>query len=234
MQIESKTENKTKINRYIIRAIVTFLIFGAVIFLLAGRLDYWQGWSYVLLNIVIIFLTIYIFRDNPELVMERQKPGPGVKWWDKVFYAFFLPANLAYVVIGPLDSGRYHWTSGFPWYGYVAGFLLYILSHIIKNWAMYVNPYFSSMVRIQKDRGQKVIQKGPYARVRHPGYTSVFFLGTGTALIFGSWWALIPAGFTILLIFIRTWLEDITLQKELEGYREYQNKVRYRLIPGVW
>jgi protein-S-isoprenylcysteine O-methyltransferase Ste14 len=62
----------------------------------------------------------------------------------------------------------------------------------------------------------------------------VFFLGTGTALIFGSWWALIPAGFTILLIIVRTWLEDITLQKELDGYQEYVRKVKYRLIPGIW
>jgi protein-S-isoprenylcysteine O-methyltransferase Ste14 len=225
---------RVKIARYLLRTLLTFIIFGIMIFWLAGTVDYWQGWSYVILNMVIIMITIYLFRGNPELIMERQKPGPGVKKWDKVFYAFFIPANLAYVVIGSLDSGRYQWTTEFPWYLYLLGFLLYLLSHTIKNWAMYVNPFFSSMVRIQKERGQDVISKGPYAYVRHPGYTSVFFLGTGTALIFGSLWALIPAFLTIFLIFIRTYLEDKTLLNELEGYRDYSKKVVFRLIPGIW
>lgn len=234
MEKLEQTRIKPKLTKYILRAIITFLLFGAMIFLLAGTVNYWQGWAYVVLNIIIIIITIYIFRDNPELVVERQKPGPGVKRWDKVFYAVFFPANLAYVVIGPLDTGRYFWTPELAWYWYLAGFIIYIISHIIKNWAMYANPFFSSMVRIQKDRGQKVIQEGPYAIVRHPGYTSVFFLGSGTALIFGSVWALIPAGLTILLIFIRTYLEDKTLQNELDGYMDYTKKVKYRLIPGIW
>lgn len=232
--VSADPNRQSKIARYLIRGLITFLVFGALIFWLAGRLNYWQGWVFVVLNLIIIGITVYVFRTRPELIMERQKPGPGVKKWDKVFYAFFMPANLAYAVIGPLDSGRYHWTDGFPGYLYLVGFILYILSHIIKNWAMYVNPFFSSMVRIQKDRGHQVISTGPYGYVRHPGYSSVFFLGPGTALIFGSWWALIPAFLTIILIIIRTRLEDHTLLHELEGYRDYAQKVRYRLIPGIW
>lgn len=234
MPAATELNHRAKIGRYLLRAFLSFLLFGSMIFFLAGTLDYWQGWAFVTLNISIIGITLYIFRENPELIMERQKPGPGVKKWDKVFYVFFVPANLAYVVIGPLDSGRYFWTPELPWYFYMLGFILYLLSHLIKNWAMYVNPFFSSMVRIQKERGQKVISEGPYAYVRHPGYTSVFFLGTGTALIFGSLWALIPAVLTIFLIFIRTYLEDKTLMKELDGYIDYTQKVRFRLIPGIW
>lgn len=234
MPLKGELNQVAKITRYLFRGFLTFLLFGVMIFWLAGTLDYWQGWAFVILNMIIIGITMYIFRAHPELVMERQRPGPGVKKWDKIFYAFFVPANLAYVVIGPLDSGRYHWTDELPWYLYLTGFIIYILSHVIKNWAMYANPFFSSMVRIQKDRGQKVIQEGPYAYVRHPGYTSVFFLGTGTALIFGSWWAMIPAVLTLLLIIFRTYLEDKTLLNELDGYRDYSQKVKYRLIPGIW
>jgi hypothetical protein len=96
--------------RYLIWGLFTFLFFGAMVFWLAGSLNYWQGWSYVTLNLAVIGFTVYIFRTRPELILERQKPGPGVKKSDKVFYAFFVPTYLAYVLIGVLDSGRFHWT----------------------------------------------------------------------------------------------------------------------------
>jgi protein-S-isoprenylcysteine O-methyltransferase Ste14 len=99
---------------------------------------------------------------------------------------------------------------------------------------MYINKFFSSVVRIQKDRGHKVIQDGPYKYVRHPGYVGIFFLAPAVPLILGSIWGLIPSGLFIIAIIIRTYLEDKTLHKELEGYKEYAKKVKYRLIPGIW
>jgi protein-S-isoprenylcysteine O-methyltransferase Ste14 len=101
-------------------------------------------------------------------------------------------------------------------------------------WAMFTNNFFSSKVRIQSDRGQYVVQQGPYKFVRHPGYLGVLFWMPSTALTMGSLWGLIPAALAVLTIIIRTYLEDKTLQKELPGYIEYTQKVRYRLIPGIW
>jgi protein-S-isoprenylcysteine O-methyltransferase Ste14 len=102
------------------------------------------------------------------------------------------------------------------------------------TWAEAVNKFFEVTVRIQTDRGQKVIDTGPYAIVRHPGYVGGILFCVGTALCLGSVWALIPAGLASFLLVLRTRWEDQTLQAELPGYQEYTERVRYRLLPGVW
>jgi protein-S-isoprenylcysteine O-methyltransferase Ste14 len=104
----------------------------------------------------------------------------------------------------------------------------------IVTWAEAVNKFFEPTVRIQTDRGQTVIDSAPYATVRHPGYVGGLLFAVGTALGLGSLWALIPAGIACLLLILRTQWEDQTLQAELPGYREYTERVRYKLIPGVW
>ena len=102
------------------------------------------------------------------------------------------------------------------------------------TWAESVNKFFEPTVRIQTDRGHRVIDTGPYAIVRHPGYASGYLLFVGMPLALGSLWALIPAILSCLLLVVRTILEDQTLRNELAGYEEYAQRVRYRLIPGVW
>jgi protein-S-isoprenylcysteine O-methyltransferase Ste14 len=99
---------------------------------------------------------------------------------------------------------------------------------------MLENKWFSSMVRIQSDRGQQVVQTGPYKYVRHPGYVGGILMAIGFGLVFGSLWSLIPAGVTTVILVLRTYLEDNMLKKELPGYLEYTKKVKYRLIPVVW
>jgi protein-S-isoprenylcysteine O-methyltransferase Ste14 len=143
-------------------------------------------------------------------------------------------AIFAVMIIGILDSGRFFWTETPSMYIYIIGYLIYSISVVFLIWPMYVNKFFSSMVRIQKDRNQTVCQEGPYKIVRHPGYSAVIIMSPSIALTFGSFVALIPGFISIILIIIRTYLEDITLQKELKGYKEYTKKVKYRLIPGVW
>ena len=102
------------------------------------------------------------------------------------------------------------------------------------TWAEAVNKFFEPTVRIQTDRGHRVIDTGPYAIVRHPGYVSGFLVFIGMPLCLGSLWALIPAVLVCLLLVVRTIWEDQTLREELAGYEEYAQRVRYRLIPGVW
>jgi protein-S-isoprenylcysteine O-methyltransferase Ste14 len=104
----------------------------------------------------------------------------------------------------------------------------------IVTWAEAVNKFFEPTVRIQTDRGHHVVDRGPYAIVRHPGYVGSFLLFGGIALCLGSLWALIPAGLASALLIMRTRWEDQMLQAELPGYKEYTQRVRYRLLPGMW
>ena len=212
----------------------TLLLMIAMILILAGGINYWQGWVFGGVTAVILLVKSILFPDRSDLFQERIKPGPGTKWWDKVFYAFYIPAFFAVFIIGCLDGGRFGWTESLPVFVYISGYIMYIFSILIFLWAAQVNRFFSSVVRIQYDRGHEVIQTGPYKYVRHPGYIGGILMAISTALVLGSLWALIPAGIVSILLIIRTYLEDTTLQKELAGYVLYTKKVRFRLLPGVW
>ena len=227
-------KNKSEFFKIAIIALLKLISFFALVFLLAGKIDYWQGWVFIVFNIVMALILMALFRDKLDLAKERMHPGPGVKWWDKIILALFAVFIFGTMIIGILDSARFFWTEPLPIYMYVIGYLLYSLSAALVTWPMYVNKFFSSMVRIQKDRGQTVIQEGPYKIVRHPGYTSTIIMGPSVALTLGSLYALIPGFLSIILMIVRTYLEDETLKKELKGYKEYTKKVKYRLIPGVW
>jgi protein-S-isoprenylcysteine O-methyltransferase Ste14 len=106
--------------------------------------------------------------------------------------------------------------------------------HALLVWSMVANAYFSLIVRIQADRSHQVVSSGPYRFVRHPGYLGSILFFLSTSLLLGSWWALIPGAAAALLIVIRTALEDRTLHAELPGYADYVERVRYRLLPGIW
>jgi protein-S-isoprenylcysteine O-methyltransferase Ste14 len=135
--------------------------------------------------------------------------------------------------VAALDDGRYHWFP-VPWWVCGIGYVLLIAGMVGLTWAESVNKFFEPTVRIQTDRGHTVIDFGPYAIVRHPGYVSAFLVFIGIPLSLGSLLALIPAVMACLLLIVRTIWEDQTLRDELTGYREYAQRVRYRLIRGVW
>ena len=116
----------------------------------------------------------------------------------------------------------------------ISGFLLFLLGWALGIWAMRSNLFFSKVVRIQRDRGQTVATGGPYQIVRHPGYVGASAQSLATPLILGSVWALIPGVLGVLLLIVRTVLEDKTLHEELDGYKEYAARVRHRLLPGLW
>jgi len=212
----------------------TILLMTAMILIMGGRINYWQGWAFGGITLLLLLVKSIFFPSRSDLIEERIKPGPGTKWWDKVFYAFYIPAFFAIIIIGSLDGGRFGWTASLPGFVYISGYILYIFSILIFVWAQQINKFFSSVVRIQNDRGHEVIQTGPYKYVRHPGYIGGILMAMSIPLVLGSLWALIPAGAVSILLIIRTYLEDTTLQKELPGYADYAKKVRYRLLPGVW
>jgi protein-S-isoprenylcysteine O-methyltransferase Ste14 len=116
----------------------------------------------------------------------------------------------------------------------IFGIILYIIGQTIVVWAKRMNKFFSSVVRIQSDRNQTVCKDGPYRFVRHPGYVGGIIFSIATPIVLGSFLGLIPLPATIILIFIRTYLEDKTLQNELPGYIDYTKEVRYKLLPGIW
>jgi protein-S-isoprenylcysteine O-methyltransferase Ste14 len=140
---------------------------------------------------------------------------------------------LAIFPVAALDDGRFHW---FPLSDaiVVVGYALFLLGFALTTWAEAVNKFFEPTVQLQTDRGQYVVDTGPYRYLRHPGYAAAIVLMAGMALALGSLWALIPAALATALLILRTRWEDQTLQAELPGYQEYAARTRFRLLPGVW
>lgn len=211
-----------------ITALVVFL------FLAGGRLDYWQAWVYIAFNVVFLSLTNWLLRNEPSLVSERWAPGSGVKRWDKAFHIVSTPLYFICLGVAGLDGGRFHWTHAISLRVYLPILAAYILGQSLALWAKKANRFFSSVVRIQSDRGQTVCSDGPYRYVRHPGYLAGLVFGLSAPVVLGSLFGLIPAGLAALCLLARTGLEDNTLMAELVGYKQYANSVRFRLLPYLW
>lgn len=220
--------------RVIVRTVLGLLAVLGLVFGSAGRWEYWQGWLYLLLVLIAMGLMWLVLPQDSTLVEERLNPGAGMKGWDRLYFALSTPLYLIAVIVAGLDVGRFGWTGPLPMWCYALGVLLYMIGQGIFLWARYVNHFFSSVVRIQLDRGQTVCTDGPYRYVRHPGYIGGILFGLATPLILGSLWALIPQTLAALLLLWRTNREDHTLQRELPGYEQFMQQTRYRLLPGVW
>jgi len=218
--------------KLIFKSIFFLALIIAITFIGAGRIDYWQGWIYNGLNIIFLMLSYFLLPR--ELIEERLKPKEGMKKWDKICSIVSMPVSFAILVISILDGGRYDWEPQIPILVVIIGVVVYTIGQIIILWAKKVNKFFSIVVRIQKDRGQTVCKDGPYRFVRHPGYLGGLLYIIVTPFVLASFWGLIPAVIAVVLLFIRTYLEDKTLQRELEGYTDYTSEARYRLLPGIW
>jgi protein-S-isoprenylcysteine O-methyltransferase Ste14 len=221
--------------RLVISTTASMLIFVLCLFLPAGTWAWSRGWLFlVVFTAASLLSTLYLRRVNPDVIAGRVNRHGRPRRWDLLLGLLgFLPTMLAIPIVAALDDGRFHW-SHLPWWGCLAGYVLMIAGFAGVTWASSVNKFFEPSVRIQTDRGHRVIDTGPYRIVRHPGYALSYPLFLGMPLALGSLWALIPAFFFGLLLIVRTVLEDRTLQNELPGYEEYAQRVTYRLIPGVW
>lgn len=219
---------------YVVKHFIGTFIFFAIIFISAGRIDYWQGLTYVVLGLIMAVLNYTALSIDPELLNERSKPGEGTKSWDKTILVLSFLTTISMFIIGGLDSGRYHWSPDFHWSVYFAGIILTASGQLLFLFAQKQNKFFSSTVRIQTNREHSVCESGLYKIVRHPAYLGSIIQALGFPLLFGSLWSIIPIGLSIILLITRTNLEDKTLKNELKGYLEYSNKTRYKLIPYVW
>ncbi len=208
--------------------------FAVVIFWPAGRLDWLAGWLYI--GIVALNYTVnivYLQRVNPELIDARTRMTKGTKPWDIAWGALFGPILLSTYIVAGLDAVRFEWSTMSPLL-WPIGLILFVPGTALFTWSMGVNPFFEKTVRIQTERGHRVIDSGPYAIVRHPGYVGFFGWCLSAPFLLGSWWALIPAILSAIALIVRTALEDRTLREELDGYAAYTERVRYRLFPGIW
>ncbi|MFN8135214.1 MAG: isoprenylcysteine carboxylmethyltransferase family protein [Bacteroidales bacterium] len=220
--------------KFLIKSLVTSLFFSAILFLAAGKLNYLQGFIFLITNLLTAFMNFWTIRNDTSLMGERSKAGEGAKQWDKVILGLSGIIYLAAIIIAGLDSGRFLWSAGAHWTIYAAGIILSISGQVIFLSARKENKYFSSVVRIQTDREHQVCDSGVYKIVRHPGYAGMTVSLLAVPLLTGSAWCSIPIGIAVILLLLRTYLEDETLKKELPGYTDFAHNTRQRLLPYVW
>jgi protein-S-isoprenylcysteine O-methyltransferase Ste14 len=208
---------------------------AVVIFSTAGRWDLWNVWAYIGIFVGLsLFRDLAIYRKYPDLLKERINPAARGRGHGFLLGQFALVSFLIlFFGVAGLDQ-RFHWSDRVPVAGVVAGLAIFAIGLGLINWAMLVNRFFASAVRIQSDRGQHVISRGPYAIVRHPGYTGAALSFGASALALNSLLMILPTALFFVVGISRTADEDRMLQKDLAGYAEYAAKVRYRLLPGVW
>jgi protein-S-isoprenylcysteine O-methyltransferase Ste14 len=220
-----------------IRLIVTYLFVPLILFICGWDLGWWQAWVFSALILVAgIGSRLWAERRHPGLLAERAKfdTAADVKPWDKVL-APLMAVSISFplVIVAGLDH-RFGWSAAFPPWLTLLGLLLVALGYAFGTWALVENRFFSGVVRIQADRGHTVCDSGPYSFVRHPGYAGNILPLPGIVLALGSLWTILPAVAALIITVIRTTLEDRTLQEELPGYRNYAQRVRYRLFPGIY
>ncbi|MBB3353072.1 isoprenylcysteine carboxylmethyltransferase family protein [Rhizobium lentis] len=213
---------------------ITVAVMVVALFWPAGTFAWPRGWIFLGLFLALTAIAlVWIWRTNPELFAARSRYQKGTKRWDAVVATLTIILFAAILPVGAFDDGRFHWSPQ-PWWVVVLGYLLMSAGYLGLTWAQSVNRHFEPTVRIQTDRDHKVIDSGPYAVIRHPGYATAILLAAGAALSLGSLYALIPVGLLVVVLFGRTLGEEAELRKGLEGYAEYVERVRWRWIPGVW
>jgi protein-S-isoprenylcysteine O-methyltransferase Ste14 len=207
---------------------------AAVLGVISRRPEWTRAWIYVTSLFLAQAVTgALIHRRFPDLMRERARIQPGSKRWDKQLVSAILLLTLAISVVAAWDV-RSNWPPPVSLGWTIFGFALCAAGFWLTYRAMATNRFFSALVRIQKDRGHTVCDRGPYAVARHPGYIGMSLFTIGTPLALGSWASVIPAAMTVSVLVARTALEDRTLRAELEGYADYARRVSYRLVPGVW
>lgn len=239
--VDPGMKSQGRVNLPLLIGEVAFLavMFGLILFGTAGTLAWPAAWLYLLCFFApTVVITVWLARHDPGLLTERmtgQAKGTrgGQKGWDLLFTVV---ANLLFIgwfALMGLDAVRFGWSNVPNWLQAV-GALLVVGSFRLFFAVFRANSFLSPVVRVQEERGQTVVDTGPYAVVRHPMYAAVIPFALGTSLLLGSWWGLLPAAALMLVIAWRAVQEERTLRAELPGYVEYAARVRYRLVPGVW
>lgn len=222
--------------RAVVQMVLIVIVAPLLPMLISGEWDWWQAWVYALLSILSFAVSRALAaRRHPDLIAERARflEAKDTKPWDKILAPLLGLGSVVILIVAGLDK-LYGWSSAFSMPAHIISVIAIILGYAFSSWALIENRFFSGTVRIQTDRNHKVVSTGPYRIVRHPGYAGGLFGYVFIPLLLDSLWAFVPTALLAGVIILRTALEDKTLQAELPGYREFAQKTKYRLIPGIW
>ncbi|MCI0467606.1 MAG: isoprenylcysteine carboxylmethyltransferase family protein [Beijerinckiaceae bacterium] len=213
-----------------------FSLFAGLLFGAAGTADWAAAWVFLFILFgPLVAMASALARSNPALLQERMKPlfQQGQPLWDKIILAGLILLCVLWLILMALDAGRFHWSSMPLWLQCLGGAGI-LLSMWISACAFRANSFLANVVRIQTERGHKVVTDGPYGVIRHPLYASTLLLFPSAALLLGSWLGVAAASLIGCVIIVRTVLEDRELHRKLEGYAAYARLVPYRLLPKIW
>ena len=223
------------IAKWLLQTFVWILGFAVVLFAPAGTLHWPGAWVFLAFMVATgLGCGSWLAKNNPELLAERMRSPiqPDQPADDKVLLGAFFLVNLVWFVVMGLDE-RFH-PGRMPLGLQVLGMALLIASSAFIMWVFIENTFAAAVVKVQSERGHRVISSGPYAFVRHPMYSAAVLFMVGTALLLGSWWGTAISPVFAILFAVRIRIEERTLMTGLSGYADYAARVRYRLLPGVW
>jgi protein-S-isoprenylcysteine O-methyltransferase Ste14 len=234
-------QNKPVVWRAIVQMVIVVLLAPFIPMIVSGRWDWWQAWAYAVASILAFILSrLIVARKHPDLIAERARfmQARDTKPWDKILAPLLGLGSVLILVVAGLDK-YYAWSPASTDPSALLRTSLIALAGVVlgygfSSWALAENRFFAGTVRIQTERGHHVVSTGPYRIMRHPGYAGGLLGYVFIPLLLDSVWAWIPSILLMIVMVVRTALEDKTLQAELPGYKEYAQKTRYRLIPGIW
>jgi protein-S-isoprenylcysteine O-methyltransferase Ste14 len=217
-------------------AVVETLVFAVVLalclFVPARTLAWPMAWGVIVVHGV--FAAAGLLLLPADLLAERSRLPPDSRPADLLIAGMALLLLIPATVIVSAFDHRWHWSPPVPGAVRVASLGLFALGYAVSMWAAWSNPFFSAVVRIQRERGHRVVSSGPYALVRHPGYAGPVVAHLGLPVALGSLWGLVPALLGCACLMVRIGYEERVLRAELPGYRDYAERVRWRLVPRVW
>lgn len=220
----------------LVKMILFILIMPFITLLISWKWDWWEAWVYGLISVLgfIISRRLAVQR-NPDILEERASYGKqeDTQPWDKILSPLVALGGMFILIVAGLDM-LFRWPPEFSLPVKLIALIVIVASYALGAYALIENRYFSGVVRLQTERGHNVVSGGPYRWMRHPGYASAALTYLATPFLLDSAWALIPGVILVILLVIRTRLEDRFLQQNLDGYADYAKRTRFRLIPGIW
>jgi protein-S-isoprenylcysteine O-methyltransferase Ste14 len=233
-QVEDAGSIPVLLLRAAFQLVFSFAIWGGLLFFSAGDFAWLRGWLHISLWLATFVINASVLlRLNRDVLSARLKPKWSSERADTILLMLFLLVTLAIPVVAGLDAVRYGW-SPLPFWTIYLSIALHVSGDALLLWTMIVNPFLEKTVRVQTERGHHVITTGPYAVVRHPMYLGVVLMFLAVPLVLGSAWTFAPVVAMMLLLMVRTVLEERLLRRDLSGYEEYMRQTRWRVIPGIW
>lgn len=216
-----------------LRLIAYLLLCTAILLIAAGRINWSVAWVYFGLYLALMLIMVLILRNYGATDLSGWSKSQS-SGWDLVLSNLYNLSNPITLFITGLDVGRLGLSPSMPFWFHLAMLVFIVIAFGLVTWAMKTNIFFFNTDITQVHHEQYVITSGPYKLIRHPGTVGMIILSLALPLSFGSLWGLIPGGFLVLTFILRTTIEDRILQEDLEGYREYSKRTKFRLFPGVW